>query len=211
MKVTLPPHLSSVASQPHTSLPFLHTESTMIFQTLRPCTVLVRQYATGCRSLLIASPSSYHHCLPSLHTPTPSVASSCNNLSSSRHFASSGNLNGDSSIIDSTAATTQWKRNQYRKLGEKFQHNLQDDTSATRSDDAATAGDEPLQIDDYEDVQPMWKQMESRVTRRRSFTLEQRGGVSGRRNVRKSDEDVWLQAGVYDSPEDTDDDEKEKK
>jgi hypothetical protein len=35
--------------------------------------------------------------------------------------------------------------------------------------------------------------------------------VSGRRNVRKSDEDVWLQAGVYDSPEDTDDDEKEKK
>lgn len=45
----------------------------------------------------------------------------------------------------------------------------------------------------------MWKEMESRVTRRRSLSLEQRGGVSGRRNIRRSDEDEWLEAGVYDS------------
>ncbi len=61
--------------------------------------------------------------------------------------------------------------------------------------------DAPLAIDEYEDVQPMWKEMESRVTRRRSLTHEQRGGVSGRRNVRKSDEDMWLEAGVYDTNE----------
>ena len=62
---------------------------------------------------------------------------------------------------------------------------------------------EPLNIDNYDDVQPMWKEMESRVTRRRSLTLEQRGGVSGRRNVRKSEEDYWAQAGVYDEKKKT--------
>ena len=45
----------------------------------------------------------------------------------------------------------------------------------------------------------MWQQMESRVTRRRPLTLEERGGVSGPRNVRRSDEDLWLAAGVYDA------------
>ena len=68
---------------------------------------------------------------------------------------------------------------------------------------------EPLQIDNYEDVQPMWKEMESRVTRRRSLTLEQRGGKTGRRNVRRSDEDVWLEAGVYGGGSDGDDSRKE--
>ncbi|KAL3775447.1 hypothetical protein HJC23_006533 [Cyclotella cryptica] len=120
---------------------------------------------------------------------------------SRRKFASNvngsiGSLNGKSSsqdIINSTAATTEWKRNQYRKITEKFQANI-----AKKSDHLKQSTVEPLQIDNYEDVQPMWKEMESRVTRRRSLTLEQRGGMSGRRNVRRSDEDVWLEAGVYD-------------
>jgi hypothetical protein len=51
----------------------------------------------------------------------------------------------------------------------------------------------------------MWKEMESRLTRRRSLTLEQRGGKSGRRNVRRRDEDVWLEAGVYGGGTDGDD------
>ena len=103
------------------------------------------------------------------------------------------NLNGDSQdILNSTAATTEWKRNHYRKISDKFQP----DTSS--SDDNAKKYPEPLQIDSYDDVQPMWKEMESRVTRRRSLTLDQRGGVNGRRNVRKSDEEFWLEAGVYD-------------
>ncbi|EJK45801.1 hypothetical protein THAOC_35565, partial [Thalassiosira oceanica] len=97
-------------------------------------------------------------------------------------------LNGDtassaSGITSSAAATTQWKRQQYEKIERRF-----------RPDET-----KPLQIDNYEDVQPAWREMESRVTKRRSLTLEERQGVSGRRNVRKSDEDLWLQAGVYNS------------
>lgn len=65
-----------------------------------------------------------------------------------------------------------------------------------------------MEIDSYEDVQPMWKEMESRVTRRRSLTLDQRGGVSGRRNVRKSDEEFWLEAGVYGGDDEGKDGEK---
>jgi hypothetical protein len=125
-----------------------------------------------------------------------------------RHFASNtngtnGDINGNShDIINSTAATTEWKRNHYRKIGEKFQPNVNDNKDSTDH-----AYSEPLQIDNYEDVQPMWKEMESRVTRRRSLTLDQRGGVSGRRNVRRSDEDVWLEAGVY-AAESSNEDEK---
>ena len=46
--------------------------------------------------------------------------------------------------------------------------------------------------------------MESRVTKRRSLTLQQlkqRGGISGRQNIRKSEEDFWEKAGVYDKEE----------
>ena len=40
--------------------------------------------------------------------------------------------------------------------------------------------------------------MESRVTRRRSLTaVERKAGEVGRRNIRKSDEDVWLEGGLY--------------
>lgn len=122
-----------------------------------------------------------------------------------RHISSNTNGSNDDltgnphDIITSTAATTEWKRNHYRKIGDKFQPNIKDnsdiDSSETTSSDRYP---EPMKIDSYEDVQPMWKEMESRVTRRRSLTIEQRDGVSGRRNVRRSDEDVWLEAGVYD-------------
>ena len=120
------------------------------------------------------------------------------------HSSSSG-VNGSSSasgsrgeaddIIESASANTQWKRNQYRKLEDKFNNNNENESKHTSSSKQQL---EPLNIDNYDDVQPMWKEMESRVTRRRSLTLEQRGGVSGRRNVRKSEEDYWAQAGVYD-------------
>ena len=125
-----------------------------------------------------------------------------------RHLSSNTNGSNDDlkgnthDIITSTAATTEWKRNHYRKIGDKFQPNIKDDSNTSNSSETTTSSDhrypEPMKIDNYEDVQPMWKEMESRVTRRRSLTIEQRDGVSGRRNVRKSDEDVWLEAGVYD-------------
>ena len=52
-------------------------------------------------------------------------------------------------------------------------------------------------IDSEEDLQPMWKEMEGRVTRRKLRTLADTGGKSGRMNIKKTDEDVWLQAGLY--------------
>jgi hypothetical protein len=125
-------------------------------------------------------------------------------------------MNGESStgndIIESAAATMLWKRNQFRKLEDKFRQ-LESDASASAGVNSDTKiastnrpnwptwptdGGVPLAIDKYDDVQPMWKGMESRVTKRKSLTLTQRGGVSGRRNVRRSDEDMWLEAGVYD-------------
>lgn len=115
-----------------------------------------------------------------------------------RSFASNVNGSNDNpsgnsqDIVNSTTATTEWKRNHYRKISDKFE------IDTTGSKTSIETYPEPIQIDNYEDVQPMWKEMESRVTRRRSLTLDQRGGVSGRRNVRRSDEDVWLEAGVYD-------------
>ena len=115
-----------------------------------------------------------------------------------------GSTNGTSDILTSAAATTQWKRKHYQTIEDKFQSNKDtttntsntpincnesvDDTNQSKEKDK----DEPLSIESYEDVQPMWKEMESRVTKRRSLTLEDRKGLSGRRNVRKSDEDVWL-------------------
>ena len=139
--------------------------------------------------------------LPLLH-----AASSCSFGGACRHLSSGDGINGKSSgndgIVDSTAATTQWKRSHYRKIEDKFQ-SQEDQNKVSENNDkqSSTQQLKPLTIDKDEDVQPMWREMESRVTKRRSLTLEQRGGVSGRRNVRKSDEDVWLAAGVYDSDE----------
>lgn len=103
----------------------------------------------------------------------------------------------------------QWKRNHHRKIEEKFRKSPSKEEDDIKNDEANTKSNtpiwdqkqlpKPLAIDGYEEVQPMWINMESRVTKRQSLTLDQRGGVSGRRNVRKSEEDMWLEAGVYDS------------
>ena len=54
-------------------------------------------------------------------------------------------------------------------------------------------GEEEEQVE----VQQMWKDMESRVTRRRMRTLAEAGEKVGRRNVRKTDEEMRLAAGFY--------------
>lgn len=47
--------------------------------------------------------------------------------------------------------------------------------------------------------------MESRVTRRKPVTIEQAGGKTGRRNIRPTDEEAWLQAGLYSEDDEKDD------
>jgi hypothetical protein len=154
-------------------------------------------------------------CINGTATSSFAANSPDNKSTSLRNFASNSNgsndnLNGNSSpqdILNSTSATTEWKRNHYNKISQKFQSNSQEQTNFHESAGGWTAP-KPLQIDSYEDVQPMWKNMESRVTKRRSYTLQEKGGVSGRRNVRRSDEDVWLEAGVYDADDKSEDDAK---
>lgn len=110
--------------------------------------------------------------------------------------SSSGSL----ASVESANATTEWKRSHYRKIHDKFQQPQvqHDDGCDNSTKENQQQPEPPLIIDNYEDVQPMWKGMESRVTKRAALTLEQRGGVSGRRNVRKSEEDMWLESGMYD-------------
>jgi len=84
-----------------------------------------------------------------------------------------------------TAAAADWRKSQLDQLEQKF-----NTTTST-----------PSVIDRDEDVQPMWKDMESRVTKRKSLTMEERTRKQqpiGRRNIRPTDEDAWLDAGLYD-------------
>lgn len=52
-------------------------------------------------------------------------------------------------------------------------------------------------IENDKDLQPMWRDMESRVRRRRPRKLEEAGGKRGRTNVKRTDEEVWLNEGLY--------------
>lgn len=53
-------------------------------------------------------------------------------------------------------------------------------------------------IQDNDQLQDTWKEMESRVTRRKPRTMQDKK-KTGRNNIKKTDEDVWLQEGLYDN------------
>eukprot|EP00429_Kryptoperidinium_foliaceum_P004186 CAMPEP_0176012258 /NCGR_PEP_ID=MMETSP0120_2-20121206/5703_1 /TAXON_ID=160619 /ORGANISM="Kryptoperidinium foliaceum, Strain CCMP 1326" /LENGTH=84 /DNA_ID=CAMNT_0017345139 /DNA_START=183 /DNA_END=434 /DNA_ORIENTATION=- len=63
----------------------------------------------------------------------------------------------------------EWRKKQLDKLERKF-------------------SEPAVVIDNDEDLQPMWKEMEGRVTRRRPRTVAENGGKTGRENVKKTDE-----------------------
>jgi hypothetical protein len=69
---------------------------------------------------------------------------------------------------------------------------------------------EAVTIESEDDLQPMWKEMEGRVTRRKPRSLAETGGKSGRMNLKKTAEDVWLEEGLY-STYNNDSSENEKK
>ena len=100
--------------------------------------------------------------------------------------------NEESSIIDGLEATSKWRKGQLSKLSDNFRD--------AEGSIMLKPVPEPIKINSDDEVQPMWKDMESRVTRRRSYTLEEAsagGKQVGRRNVRKTDEEAWLAAGLY--------------
>lgn len=88
---------------------------------------------------------------------------------------------------DLTATSSvEWRKEQLDQLERKF------------------SDPQPQAMND-EDLQPAWKAMESRVTKRRSLTTEQRRGKTGRSNIRRTEEEVWLESGLYDDDSKNDD------
>ena len=81
-------------------------------------------------------------------------------------------------LVATFSTNTEWRKQQLDKITKKFQ--------------------EPLSITSDEELQPMWKAMENRVVNRQTLTREKRGGKIGRTNVRPTDEEAWLRAGLYD-------------
>ena len=101
-----------------------------------------------------------------------------------------GSSSSSNSASSSTTNATEWRKHQLDKLEQKFA-----DSTTTKETNSAP---DILTIESEDDLQPMWKQMESRVIRRRSRTLAETGGRSGRSNIKKTDEEMWLKEGLYD-------------
>lgn len=77
-----------------------------------------------------------------------------------------------------SASGNEWRQRQLQELEQKFL--------------------EPSQVvENDEDLQQPWKEMESRVTRRRPRTLQEMGGKTGRTNIKSTDEEIWLHEGMY--------------
>jgi hypothetical protein len=82
-----------------------------------------------------------------------------------------------------------WRKRQLQKLEERFEFQAwpEYEVQNIKSDD---------------ELQPTWKGMESRVTKRMApLTKEElrtRGKSAGRSNVKKTEEEEWLKAGAYD-------------
>jgi hypothetical protein len=93
-------------------------------------------------------------------------------------------MNCQPRLVAAFSTKAEWRKQQLDKITKKFQ--------------------EPLSIRSDEELQPMWKGMESRVINRRTLTKDERGGRTGRTNVRPTDEEAWLRAGLYDDDEETD-------
>ena len=100
-----------------------------------------------------------------------------------------------------------WRKQQLETLEQKFQP-----SSSSSSPPPPLPGDWPVLpnmkkadtlIQDDADLQPMWKDMESRVKNRKSRTLAENKGRIGRSNIRKTDEDIWLEQGLYNNDDDS--------
>jgi hypothetical protein len=94
------------------------------------------------------------------------------NACSIRSHSTDGNKKATSSV------GKEWRKTQLENLEKKFL--------------------EPLEIESEEELQPMWQSMESRVKHRKPRTLQETGGKTGRVNIRKTDEEMWLKEGLYD-------------
>jgi hypothetical protein len=124
---------------------------------------------------------------------------SCKNSSAFRSMASSSSSadkdgTNHNNALESTAAAGAWRKKQLKKLETKF------------TGDPHTSSVIVEEVKEEDDLQPEWKAMESRVTKRKSKTKAEMGGKSGRSNIKITDEEMWLQGGLYDTEVGDDDD-----
>jgi hypothetical protein len=94
------------------------------------------------------------------------------------------------------ASGKEWRKVKLDQLENRFAPSSPSGSLATSSP-ASSSSAPSRTIDSDDDLQQSWRDLESRIRGRRPLSLEDRGGVSGRRNVRRTDEDVWLEEGLY--------------
>jgi len=97
--------------------------------------------------------------------------------------------NREQSPVVKSTTVSPWRKQQLDRLEQSLSNNAQ------------SKGDETAEVDEDDVVQPMWRAMERRVLQRKSLTAEQRGCSAkiGRQNIKLTDEDTWLEAGLYNS------------
>ena len=120
-------------------------------------------------------------------------ASSFSSTSSSSSSSVTATAEGIATATSTATVPKQphWRKRQLDKIERKFQ-----------KQEKKQKEEVCLQIDNEDDLQPMWKEMEGRVTKRKLRTLQDTRGKTGRMNVTKTDEDVWLQEGLYNNYDD---------
>ncbi len=103
--------------------------------------------------------------------------------------------------LASLHASSEWRKNQLSKVTQKFDEHQNDGSDENlRKDDVDK--EEKTIINSDDDLQPMWRAMESRVLNKRTMTIEEakrKQKPVGRRGLRRTDEEAWLEAGLYDN------------
>lgn len=83
---------------------------------------------------------------------------------------------------------------QYKYFNHSFSTLIIDDNNNNNNNNQIEEEkEEKEKEEEEEEIHPYWKALESRVVKRKLQTV----GKTGRSEVRKSDEDFWLEAGVY--------------
>jgi len=96
--------------------------------------------------------------------------------------------------VSAPPPSKEWRKVQLEQLESRLS-----EKPSTASSSWSSSLPPPQLIGSDEELQQTWRDLESRIRNRRPLSLQDRRGVSGRSNVRRTDEDVWLEEGLYDN------------
>jgi hypothetical protein len=103
----------------------------------------------------------------------------------------------DGGVAVVVAPAKEWRKLKLDQLENRFAGSPSSPGSLSGSSTLSSSTPPSRTIDSDDDLQQAWRDLESRIRGRRPLSLADRGGVSGRSNVRRTDEDVWLEEGLY--------------